>query len=368
MAKPMYKSIVWKNIYYMLCYSVKYLSDLELTDNTFENIDSPTDLFIRLLTKAHEYSLAHSSLSEYREFTGCNEHPVGIIDTFNSITSGEFFKGRLCFSYNHLDSDSIYNRIIKSAYELLRKADENNLEKMDVDTLNKFYTLYSSLYSVSELERTELLSIVNGMIDYSDLPYWHRPVIAASIAVIKNHLYNDKFSDNIVFGFDNYEQLNLIFEEFVRNFLSERFSSEYYGKILRPTYREPTGGRLMLDALAIHDNKYLVIDMKWYKNTDNAIACKYQVYRYVGATPQNIKRFKGNDSSYSLAGMLIFAETLETVDKSDSIENMVHIQVPIFVRSINLNMDFNKIKDELYRMVTDTIENRMKSENVQSDL
>lgn len=349
-----YSGIVWKNVYHMLCYSVKYLAELNLTESDFENTVGTMDLFSRLLIKAHEYSLSHSSLADYTDFRYTGLLPTGAIDPYKSIITGAIGKGKLCYTERKLNVNTLYNRIIKCAYELLINTNRDNGE-LGKDKSDKLWLMYNEFHGVTELNETELEDVYSGRVEYSSLPYWHRPVITASVTIINNFLYTDEEGSRLILGFDNYDRLNHIFEEFVRNYLADAFIKTGYGVISKPIYRVYGGGTLRLDILAQHKNRYLVIDTKWYDRSQSDKDNENQVYRYVGETLAKHPEF---DSESAISGMLLFAKVKSDKTKmNDTKPLMFSLIVPIYYNTIDLDDDFEKIKATLYNIVVDRIEN-----------
>ena len=349
-----YSDRVWKNVYYMLCYSVKYLAELNLTDSDFENTSGTVDLFSKLLVKSHEYSLRFSRLSEYEDFKQVGYLPTGRIDPYRSIVTGEYAKGKLCYTERNMGINTIYNRIIKCAYELLINTDRDS-SQLSNDTRKVLYAMYSDIAAIGDLTKLELIEIASGKFSYEHLPIWHKPVLAASITVINNFIYTDEDGPRLILGFDNYRKLNHIFEEFLRNYLSEMFSVNNYGVITKPVYRVDGGGTLRLDILARHNNKYLVIDAKWYNKSESGSDNENQVYRYVGETLAKHPEF---DSNSAISGMLMFAKVksdrLKLRDTNPLMHNLI---VPIYSVSIDLDEDFETIKESIYNVVVSKIEN-----------
>ena len=361
MYKIKYNKIMWKNIYYMLCYSVKYLAELGLVEADFDNITGINDLLARLLVKAHEYTSKYSSLIEYNTFERVGTNPVGAIKVYMSFTSGKYAQGKLFYTEDTLDINSIYNRIIKYAYELLLRSDGIADDKIDKGVRNRISYLFQDVVCAGPLGDDELDLIISERFDYSELPNWSKPVVAASLVVIRSHIYSDNGRSKIIYGFKNYEQLNLIFEEFVRNYLTERMSKDNYGQLLRPVYKVAGSGSLRLDALVQHNQKYLVIDTKWYNSSIPDKDNENQVYRYVGETPSNLRSFSDKTlDDTSLAGLLIYAKANGMYISNKKTEStMVGISIPIFFESIDLDLDFEELKERLYSLVRQTIDNKM---------
>ena len=349
-----YSNIVWRNIYYMLCYSVKYLSELNLTESDLDDTAGTLDLFSKLLIKSHEYSLKFGSLNDYNNYTSVGNMPNGKLNPYKSVVSGVLGQGKLCYTERKLDINTRYNKIIKCAYKLLIKADTKSNNKLSADTRKTLYSLYNNLSSVSDLDKTDIDEICNNKIDYGLLQIWNKPVISASIMIISNNLYIDSSGKQLILGFDDYAKLNHIFENFVRNYLADEFRKTKYGVISRPVYPVDGGGSLRLDILAQRDKKYLVIDTKWYDKSDSNIHNENQVYRYIGETLAKHPEF---DSDSSISGMLLFAKTRKSgIEPRKTSTMMQSLTVPIIYDFVDLDKDFEDIKKSIYTKVVQTLD------------
>lgn len=349
-----YSNIVWRNIYYMLCYSVKYLSELNLTESDLDDTAGTLDLFSKLLIKSHEYSLRLSSLNAYNNYNSVGSMPSGKLNPYKSVVSGAFGQGKLCYTERKLDINTKYNKIIKCAYNILIKADSDSNNKLSSSTRKKLYHLYNNLSSVSNLDKADIDEICNNKFDYSTLQIWHKPVISASIMIISSSLYRDSEGKQLILGFNDYDKLNHIFEEFVRNYLADAFRTTKYGIISRPVYSVDGGGSLRLDILAQRGKKYLVIDTKWYDKSDSNIHNENQVYRYIGETLAKHPEF---DSDSSISGMLLFAKTRKGGIESRKTSTMMQsLSVPIIYNFVSLDESFDNIKKSIYNKTVQIID------------
>ena len=161
MARPEFKGIVWRNVYHMLCYSVKYISDLNLDDSDYESIKGVADLLGKILIEAHKYSLSYSKLTEYKPKTSLSTNPKGRLDVYKSVSTGKDLQGKLYHTHYTLDIDTIPNRIIKKAYEILLEAGRDS-DSFSEETRASISYYLNLLRGVGELSRDDIVNIYNS--------------------------------------------------------------------------------------------------------------------------------------------------------------------------------------------------------------
>lgn len=353
MARPEFKGIVWRNVYYMLCYSVKYISDLNLDDSDYESIKGVADLLGKILIEAHKYSLSYSKLTEYKPKTSLSTNPKGRLDIYKSTSTGKDLQGKLYHTHYILDIDTLPNRIIKKAYEILLEADEN--DGLSEETRASISYYLNLLRGVGELSRDDIVNIYNNNTGLDTLQNWHKPVIAISQLIIRNSLLLDSYGKIFTFVFDNYKQLNLIFEEFVRSYISEAFAGTNL-RVSRPVYKVSGGSSLHLDILCQLDQRFLVIDTKWYEHEPEGNANSNEVYRYAGAVERNNTSVNVEHRDISINALILYAKTFSwPIRHPCTNERLRDIELLIYERQLDLNKDFSEIQSDIMNIVRETM-------------
>lgn len=353
MARPEFKGIVWRNVYHMLCYSVKYISDLNLDDSDYESIKGAADLLGKILIEAHKYSLSYSKLTEYKPKTSLSTNPKGRLDIYKSVSTGKDLQGKLYHTHYTLDIDTLPNRIIKKAYKMLLEADEN--DGLSEETRASISYYLNLLRGVGELSHDDIVSIYNNNIGLDTLQNWHKPVIAISQLIIRNSLPLDSYGKIFIFVFDNYKQLNLIFEEFVRSYISEAFAGTNL-RVSRPVYKVSGGSSLHLDILCQLDQHFLVIDTKWYEHEPEGNANSNEVYRYAGAVERNNTPVNGEHRDISINALILYAKTFSwPIRHPCTNEKLRDIELLIYERQLDLNKDFSEIQSDIINIVRETM-------------
>lgn len=354
MARPEFKGIVWRNVYHMLCYSVKYISDLNLDDSDYESIKGVADLLGKILIEAHKYSLSYSKLTEYKPKTSLSTNPKGKLDIYKSTSTGKDLQGKLYHTHYTLDIDTIPNRIIKKAYEILLEAGRDR-DSFSEETRASISYYLNLLRGVGELSRDDIVNIYNNNIGLDTLQNWHKPVIAISQLIIRNSLLLDSYGKIFTFVFDNYKQLNLIFEEFVRSYISEAFAGTNL-RVSRPVYKVSGGSSLHLDILCQLDQCFLVMDTKWYEHEPEGNANSNEVYRYAGAVERNNTSVNGEHRDISINALILYAKTFSwPIRHPCTNERLRDIELLIYERQLDLNKSFEEIQSDIVELVNETM-------------
>ena len=187
------------------------------------------------------------------------------------------------------------------------------------------------------------------------LQNWHKPVIAISQLIIRNSLLLDSYGKIFTFVFDNYKQLNLIFEEFVRSYISEAFAGTNL-RVSRPVYKVSGGSSLHLDILCQLDQRFLVIDTKWYEHEPEGNANSNEVYRYAGAVERNNTSVNGEHRDISINALILYAKTFSwPIRHPCTNERLRDIELLIYERQLDLNKSFEEIQSDIVELVNETM-------------
>ena len=141
------KSILIKNIYYMLSYAFTTLSNGGYEDVAAEEFENIHNLFAAILAKGIGRQLKQGLYREYRDITDDMTVVRGKIDMQGTIRNRLTRKRSLTCEYDELSENNLLNRIIKTTVMLLLRHDrvdqkhKNDLKKemlffSNVDTID----------------------------------------------------------------------------------------------------------------------------------------------------------------------------------------------------------------------------------------
>ncbi|MBR1453416.1 MAG: hypothetical protein IJ593_02050, partial [Lachnospiraceae bacterium] len=278
---------ICRNIYYMLVYNPLYLNKLELSKINIDDINSIDDILSKMLIIALEYWSKNYRYKDYNSETANLSKPKGRINIYESYRSGVVYSGKLNCTYDVIDNDNMYNRIIKLAINKLIQ-----YGSLDQDTVNELLTYRKMLSDVYDITIDEYRK---HRISYNEMPNHYRPVINTCEIVIDSILYMDKPGENIGKDIRNAALYEHIFEGFVREFykqyykktdtrvsrevlISDGTESSYDG-----SFEEQVKYREITDILIKSKGNVTIIDCKWYSKTNIDNNIKWQLHGYADA-------------------------------------------------------------------------------------
>ncbi len=340
------RTILIKNIFYMLTYAFE-----GLTQNSFERISAEEfenihDLFAEILIQGLAKQLKQGVHKEYIEVKDNSVVLRGKLEIGGTIKNVIQHKQKLSCEFDELSENNIFNMILKTTAHILST-------QPTVDTFRR-----------SELKRILLLLSGVNLIDPQQIRWgrlvYHRNnqtyemLINVCFFVLHDLLLTEEQGQHKLASFLSEQKMHSLFERFIRKFYS------YHHPFLNPTAAHivwltddeviellPT---MKTDILLQYKGKSLIIDTKYYQRTMTTFfgnktlhsSNMYQIFSYV----------KNRDIHLdgSVSGMLLYAKTDEPIapDKTYRLSGN-----RIFVRTLDLNRPFSSIKSQLFRFVTE---------------
>ncbi len=344
-----HEKIPIQNIYYMLAYAFQILRQsnfCRIESEEFENIE---DLFAEILTVAVSQQLKQGL---HREYVNRIENLSGFrgkLDMSKTILNKMQRKQMLSCEFDELTENNIYNQVIKATMSLLLRKRTVKLERR--------CKLKKSLAFFDGIDTVKLSSI-----RWSSLRFCRHNHIYEMLINICYFVYASQLPTST-----DGQYFMAVFSENNMAKLFEKFVLEYYR--FHYGYLVPTSAQVKwdLDVQAEQrgtsflpkmqtdiflqnkkNGKELIIDTKFYSqifqahmgveklHSDNL----YQIFAYV--------KNKDIGNTGNVAGMLLYADIGSTValDYSYSIGGN-----PIYVRTLDLNQNFQYIAQQLNQIV-----------------
>lgn len=341
------KGIRIQNIYHMLSYAFKVLQEQGYETVGCEEFEHTADLLSAILVKGIEFQVKRGLGREYIPMSEPLCTVRGKIDINSSIKDQTMRRQQLICNYDEFSTNTKLNQIIKTTVSVLLKADIPSSRKKafknlmmyfkDVDTLNP----YSIDWSIKFHRKNQS----------------YQMLINICYLVLKGLLQTDDHGNMKLQKFLDDQQMHTLYEKFILNFYKTHFPQLHVSAsqikwqasgldehlLLLPTMQSD----IMLSTK--DHSEVLIIDAKYYTHTVQVRYDKatfhsnnlYQIFTYVknASTPEHSK----------VSGMLLYAETTED-PISDAEFDMSSNQ--IYVRTLDLSSDFQKIKDQLDRIAT----------------
>lgn len=338
-------SVLIKNIYYMLAYAYKALRRDGFEKVAAESFDNIHDLFAAILIKGIEYQIKQGLTKEYVKSCRLQKTLRGKIDIAGTVGQMTKRSKQLSCVYGVLTEDNLFNRILKSAVILL--LNHGKVKHENKIALKKLLPLLSNVCDIKPLEiNWSLLSYRKGNASYQMLIYLCRLLFEGMIISHDGRVKLAKFLDG--------QHLCDLYETFVRAYYERHYPqlnprAAYVAWALDDKQDMFLPG-MYTDTMLESSDKVLIIDTKCYRRIltqqyDKKSVCSanlYQIYAYV--------KNKTAVTDKGVSGMLLYAKTDE-----DITPNVVYSMGgnKIFVRTLNLNCEFEKIKEQLDKIVAE---------------
>ncbi|QIZ07617.1 5-methylcytosine-specific restriction endonuclease system specificity protein McrC [Priestia megaterium] len=339
-----------KNIYYMLCYAWNLLDQSDSILVGSDKFDNIYNLFARIYINGTSSLIKRGLNRYYIEENEALSTLKGKIKIGDSLRKQTIQQGRMICQYNEFSSNIRLNQIVKSTIHLLIKS-----PKVDEAFKKRLLKLRLHFSDIHEIPLSESLFAANR---YNRNNKHYQLLINVSELIYKGLISNEAGNEMEFADFIRDHQMSKLYEKFVLNFYRAHLDKENYlvhsPKIKWDLSEEVDGEDLYLlpemrTDIAVEnkiEKTQLIIDTKYYRQTlisDNRSAIEkvrtthlFQIYAYI-----NNSDFPG-----STKGMLLYP----TIDKEINAKFPIGGKM-IFIRTLNLNAEWNDISDRLLSLI-----------------
>lgn len=340
------KGILIKNIYYMLTYAFQVLRRTNYEEIEVEDFDNIHDMFAAILGKGIGRQLKQGL---YREYVTMDENlsvKRGKILIAGTVKNRIQHKQMLDCEYDELSENNIFNQIIKTTALVLIRQPNVKLERKNI--LKKEMLLFEKVEYIEPSEiRWDSLRFQKNNQEY-------RMLLNICNLVLQGLLLSTEAGNVKMAAFLDEQRMCRLYEKFIL---------EYY-RYHHPEY-SPNPDRIdwdtdrdkpdllpvmQTDITLKKDGRTLIIDAKYYAHNlqtqyDTQTIHSgnlYQIFTYVKNLDKN--------NTGSAAGMLLYARTQDQIQPNNSYRMGVN---QISVQTLDLNLPFTVIADQLERIVED---------------
>jgi 5-methylcytosine-specific restriction enzyme subunit McrC len=331
----------------MLSYAFDTLSGpkyRELGDEPFEHI---LDLYAAILSLGLGNQIRKGLGKDYVEKEFLSSHIAGKYNLSKSVTQNTLSKRQLYFTKEEFITDIHLNQVLKTYSMYLMKSKE--VSKKNKKELKKCMLYFQNVSLISPYE------VKWNRIDYnrSNLTY---KLLIHMCYLIQNYLLLSVENKNVPKGvFLGEKEISRLFERFVLKYYLKHHKDLLVSSPVIE-WIKPEGvefeflPKMKSDIVISNKDISLIIDTKFYSrmyqyrldyDSQSQISSNmYQIFSYV----------KNYDKEHSgrVKGMLLYAQT-EEENIQDS--NYVLDNSEIYVKSINLNANFDEIKEQLEKLL-----------------
>lgn len=348
------KTIVIKNIYYMLAYSFQVLAEKNYERIKGEDFQNIEELFAEILSIGVSKQLKQGLYKEYI----LREENLKVLR--GKLVLSETIKNRaknnrqeLFCEHDDLSEDNIFNQILKATIFALSK--NRKVKK------NKRGELRKILFYFRDVSDIEL-----SMVQWSRLTFQRNNQTYVMLMNICYFIYNDMLlsnekGDKRVLSFSD-EHMEDVYEKFIWEYYHKHHKELRMGKLRvlwdLPEDRDENAIKFLphmkSDVKLLYEDKTLIIDAKYYTKMMQENRGKfsvrnghlYQIFSYVKNEDKN--------NSGKVSGMLLYAKTLD--------EHIPYMDEKISGSRIGVRvLDLNQKFEEITRQLDDIVEDWKKS-------
>ncbi len=340
-----------RNIYYMLSYAFSILRENTYKDIAVEEFENTADICAAILIKGISLQLKRGLYKEYIDKTEPISTPKGKLNISSSIRSMSLLKQQIVCTYDDFTVNSYMNRIIKSTVKLLIKSDISRKRKKSLRKLMVYF---------SDVDIIEPQSI-NWKITYNRNNRHYALLISICYLVVKGLLQTTDRGKTRLMDFFDEQRMYSLYENFIREYYKKEFPRiNTDSPQIKWQLDDENFGMLpiMRSDVVLSDQKnenILIIDAKCYSHTTQIRYGKktihsanlYQIFTYVKNKEEEMK-----GKPHKVSGMLLYARNDEDIDEKYSMSGN-----DIFVKTLDLNCEFNEIKYQLNNIAQLVLDN-----------
>ena len=336
------KGILIRNIYYMLAYAFQELRQNNYAEIEGEKFDDIYDLFAEILVRGISYQLKQGL---YREYVAKNESMQtirGKIDINGTISNRVRNNRQIACDYDELSENNVYNQILlTTATILIRHSDVKKEKKSKLKQLMLFFQNVQPI-DIHTI-RWNTLRFDRNNKNYRMLLYLCYFITSEWLMTTEDGKYKMRsFSD---------EHMCRLFEKFVLEYYKKHHpelkanAAQIGWNIVEESTDTSVLPIMQSDVLLSLGERTLIIDTKYYSKIMQQqygkeklrTAHLYQINTYVTQYDKN--------HQFNVDGMLLYAKTKE--DVIDDTQVTLQDGYKLYVRSLDLNTDFDTIKKRL---------------------
>lgn len=323
----------------MLSYAFSILKEYGYKNVEVEEFNNIAELFASILCKGVS-NLSKKGLGRnYIPKEAMISSIKGKINVTESIKTMSILRNQLVCIYDDFSINNVNNKIIKSTLILLLKSDVSEKIKKDITNSLVYFT------EVDEID----LSRVDWTMKFNRNNREYMMLISICKLVVKGLIQSRNEGSYKLMDFLDEQRMSRLYEKFILKYYQKHHpnisvSSPYINWQLDDEYdlMLPT---MKTDVVLSHGDETLIIDAKYYSKSTQENFKKhsihssnlYQIFAYV-------KNQSLAEPNKKISGMLLYAKTdnsmLEASDYNMSGNK-------ISVRELNLNQDFECIKNDL---------------------
>ncbi|MCD8148676.1 MAG: 5-methylcytosine-specific restriction endonuclease system specificity protein McrC [Clostridiales bacterium] len=345
--------IAIQNIYYMLSYAFQVLNEQGYKNLSTEEFDNTAELCAAILAKGMAVQIKRGIGREYIPVSESRSTLRGKIEISDSIRDKTVLKKQMVCSYDEFSVNTYMNRIIKSTVLLLLRSDIMRARKKELRKL----MVYFADVEVLDLHR------INWNIQYNRNNQTYRMLVSVCYLIVKGLLQTQSDGSVKLMDFLDEQRMCRLYEKFILEYYRREFPWLRVSSSQIPWALDDGFGDMFpimkSDVMLTYKNTVLIIDAKYYSHTTQQQYSVhtlhsnnlYQIFTYV-----KNKEAEFGEKPHTVSGMLLYARTDEDIQPAQSFQMSGN---RIDVKTLDMNCDFSRIKEQLNGIVGEFFEKRL---------
>lgn len=337
------KSILIKNIYYMLSYAFTTLNQSNYEKVEKEEFENVHNLFAAILAKGIGQQLKQGLYREYLNQKEDMSVMRGKIDMTGTIKNKLTRKQVLTCEYDELSENNFLNQILKTTVMLLLCHGKIDAEQKS--------NLKKEMLFFSNVDTIEPNSIKWSSIRFQRNNQTYRMLISLCQLILEGMLITTEQGDYKIASFVDEQRMSRLYEKFILEYYYKEFPVLTVKASQIPWVLDDGIGTMLpimqCDITLLLGGKVLIIDAKYYTHTTQAQYDKhtlhsnnlYQIFTYV-----KNKDSEFGEKPHAVSGMLLYAKTDEEI-QPDNVYQMSGNKIS--VKTLDLNCEFKDIAEQL---------------------
>ena len=332
-----------RNVYYMLSYAFKVLSEQGYKDIETEEFQNVAELCSAILARGVALQIRRGLGREYIPLTEPLSSPRGKVEIVDTMKHFSKRRDQLVCSYDDFSVNSYMNRIIKTTIEVLLRTPITRERKKELRKLLVFF---------DEVDTLDIHTI-NWKIQYNRNNQSYRMLVSICYLVIKGLIQTKTDGSVKLMDFLDEQKMHRLYEKFILEYYriehpQIRANSSWIDWILDEEDSRDYLPKMQTDIMLEYKDRTLIIDAKYYGHSlqqqfDRQTvysANLYQIFAYV----KNKEAQLADSSHEPVSGMLLYAQT----EEEGGFEKTYRMSGnDICVRTLDLNGDFESIRKQL---------------------
>lgn len=342
-----------KNIYWMMVYAFRGLEKKEIKSLSTEEFDSIYDLFCEIFNICLTEQIKKGLKNEYIMISEKTPTIKGKLNIDETIKLNLINTTKVICEYDEFSINTYMNKIIKSTAILL--INSNKIRNIYIKE-----KLKKNIKYLGDIDTIDLKRINWNSIKFSKNNISYRVLINVCYLIVNGTILTQDEGKIILSDFIDDQRMHKLYEKFILEYYKVHFPQ------LKPSVRHIDWNvkceeeslallpNMITDITLQYEGKTLIIDAKYYSNifqknymNDNEKFKSnnlYQIFTYV--------KNADTDQTGKVKGMLLYAKTDEDFIKPAKY-NMNNND--IFIDSLNLDNDFELIKNKLNEIVQEIL-------------